>query len=65
MSAVENCPTCGGKAKIKETNGKPMYQAIQDDELLKKVGQLKKAMEQFKAKADELEKELTELKSIK
>ena len=65
MSTVANCPTCGGKAKIKETNGKPMYQAIQDDELLKKVGQLKKAMQKFKEKADELEKELTELKSIK
>lgn len=65
MSTVANCPTCGRKAKIKETNGKTIYQAIQDDELLKKVGQLKKAMEQFKVKADKLEKELTELKSIK
>ena len=65
MSAVENCPTCGGKAKIKETNGKPMYQAIQDDKLLKKVGQLKKAMQKFKEKAETLEQELTELKSIK
>ena len=65
MSAVENCPTCGGKAKIKETNEKTTYQAIQEDELLKKVGQLKKAMQKFKEKADKLEKELTELKSIK
>ena len=65
MSTVVNCPTCGGKAKIKETNEKTTYQAIQDVELLKKVGQLKKAMQKFKEKADKLEKELTELKSIK
>lgn len=65
MSQVANCPNCGGKSKIKESNGKITYQAIQDDELLKKVGQLKKAMENFKAKADKLEKELTALKSIK
>ena len=65
MSTVANCPTCGGKTKIKETNGKPMYQAIQDDELLKKVSQLKKAMQKFKEKADKLEKELKELKSNK
>ena len=65
MSTVVNCPTCGGKAKIKETNEKTTYQAIQEDELLKKVGQLKKAMEQFKAKADKLKKELTALKSNK
>jgi len=65
MSTVANCPTCGAKAKIKETNGKTIYQAIQDDELLKKVGQLKKAMQKFKEKADNLEKELRALKSIK
>ena len=65
MSKVANCPTCGGKSKIKQTNRETTYKAIQDNELLKKVGQLKKAMEKFKAKADKLEKELMELKSIK
>lgn len=65
MSKVINCPTCGGKAKIKEINEKTTYQAIQEDELLKKVVQLKKAMQKFKEKADKLEKELKELKTYK
>ncbi|WP_458626703.1 hypothetical protein [Winogradskyella sp. PC D3.3] len=63
MSQVANCPTCGGKSKIKEANGQTVYQAIQDEEVLKKVSQLKKAMEKFKEKAEALEKELKELKS--
>ena len=62
MSQVSNCPTCGGKSKIKETNGAIVYLSLQDDELIKKVSQLKKAMETFKAKADKLEKELETLK---
>ncbi|MDO6737341.1 hypothetical protein [Wenyingzhuangia sp. 2_MG-2023] len=63
MSKVANCPKCGGKSKIKETNGEISYQAIQDDEILKKVSQLKKAMEKFKEKAEALEKEVNELKN--
>lgn len=63
MSKVAECPTCGGKSKIKEANGETTYQAIQDDELIKKVGQLKKAMQKFKEKAEALEKELAALKS--
>lgn len=62
MSQVALCPTCGGKSKIKEKNGSLTYEAIQDDEVFKKVGQLKKAMEKFKLKAESLEKELEELK---
>lgn len=62
MSQVSNCPTCGGKSKIKETKGVIFYHAIQDDEVFKKVSQLKKAMETFKAKAAKLEKELETLK---
>lgn len=62
MSQVANCPTCGGKSKTKETDGIITYQAIQDDEVIKKVSQLKKAMETFKAKAEKLEKELESLK---
>ncbi len=62
MSQVSNCPTCGGKSKIKETNGSISYQSLQDEELIKKVSQLKKAMETFKAKAEKLEKELASLK---
>ena len=63
MSQVSNCPTCGGKSKTKETNGVIAYQALQDEEVFKKVGQLKKAMEKFKAKAEKLEKELETLKN--
>lgn len=62
MSKVIECPTCGGKSKIKETNGETSYEALQDDELIKKVGQLKKAMQKFKEKAESLELELNELK---
>ncbi len=62
MSQVSNCPTCGGKSKTKETSGAIVYQALQDDELIKKVSQLKKAMETFKAKAEKLEIELETLK---
>ncbi|WP_111710008.1 hypothetical protein [Lutibacter citreus] len=65
MSQVATCPTCGSKSKIKELNGETSYEAIQDEEVLKKVGQLKKAMQKFKEKAEALEKELEELKSNK
>ncbi|MBU2915707.1 MULTISPECIES: hypothetical protein [Reichenbachiella] len=58
MSQVATCPTCGSKSKVKETNGKVVYQVVQDDEAFSKIGQLKKAMEKFKAKAEQLEKEL-------
>lgn len=63
MSQVKNCPTCGGKSKTKETSGEISYQAIQNDALLKKVGQLKKAMQKFKEKAEALEKQLEENKT--
>ena len=65
MSTVATCPTCGGKSKIKETNGETTYQALQDEEVLKKVGQLKKAMQKFKEKSEAIEVELQELKSKK
>ncbi|XMO88168.1 hypothetical protein AAFN75_07705 [Algibacter sp. AS12] len=58
MSNVASCPTCGSKSKIKETNGKTTYQAIQDDELVKKIGQLKKAMQKYKEKAEALARQL-------
>ena len=63
MSQVAICPTCGSKSKIKERNGEVFYQAVQDEEAFKKVGQLKKAMEKFKARAEALEKELETLKT--
>ena len=63
MIDVANCPTCGGKSKIKNKNNEITYIAIQDDDLLKKVGQLKNAMQKFKEKAETLEKELAELKA--
>ena len=58
MSKVAICPNCGSKSKIKEKDGAISYQAIQDDEAFKKIGQLKKAMEKYKIKAEALEKEL-------
>tara|TARA_R110002049_G_scaffold308963_1_gene515200 strand:+ start:514 stop:711 length:198 start_codon:yes stop_codon:yes gene_type:complete len=63
MSQVANCPTCGSKSKIKEKEGATVYDAVQDDEAFKKIGQLKKAMQKFKMKSEALEKELAELKS--
>ena len=65
MSQVTLCPTCGSTSKIKDNNGKISYEAIQDDEAFKKISQLKKAMEKFKAKAEALEKELEALKTNK
>ncbi len=58
MSDVRSCPTCGAKAKFKEINDVVSYSAIQDEEAFKKVGQMKKAMQKFKDKAEALEKEL-------
>ncbi|MCL7764699.1 hypothetical protein MPF19_14840 [Polaribacter sp. Z014] len=62
MSQVGICPTCGSKSKIKEKEGNTIYTAVQDDEAFKKIGQMKKAMEKFKLKAETLEKELAALK---
>jgi cell division protein FtsB len=62
MSKVAICPTCGSTSKIKEKNGTLSYQAVQEVEAFKKIGQLKKAMEKFKTKAEQLEKELEQLK---
>ena len=58
MSNVATCPTCGSKSKIKEVHDKTTYTALQNDELLKKVGQLKKAMQKYKEKAELLENQL-------
>ncbi|KJD35262.1 hypothetical protein PW52_11360 [Tamlana sedimentorum] len=58
MSKIANCPTCGGKSKIKEKDGHTIYEALQNEEVLKKVGQLKKAMQKYKEKAEQLEKQL-------
>lgn len=62
MSQVEECPTCASKSKVKEVQGEITYQAVQNEEAFVKIGQLKKAMEKFKAKCESLEKELEELK---
>ena len=62
MSDVKICPTCGAKAKFKIKEGINTYAAVQDEDAFKKIGQLKKAMQNFKDKADALEKELAELK---
>lgn len=63
MSTVVNCPICGAKSKIKERDGAIIHEAIQDEELIKKVGQIKRAMQKFKEKAEALEKELEEFKN--
>ena len=65
MSQVAICPTCGSKSKVKEKEGQVSYQAVQDEETCTKIGQQKKAMEKFKTKAEQLEKELIELKASK
>lgn len=65
MSVVKDCPTCGRKAKVKETKGALTFKAVEEDELFKKIGQLKKAMQKFKEKSEVLEKELKELKAVK
>jgi len=65
MSQVANCPTCGSKSRIKEKEGKTIYETVQDDEAFKKIGQLKKAMEKFKIKAEKLEKEIEAINSKK
>jgi hypothetical protein len=58
LSKVAICPSCGSKSKVTETDGETIYKAIQNDELIKKVGQLKKAMQKYKEKAELLEKQL-------
>ena len=65
MSKVSICPTCGSKSKVEEKDGVISYQAVQDEEAFKKVGQLKRAMQKFKEKAEHLEKELEKLKTEK
>lgn len=62
MSDVRTCPTCGAKAKYKKKEGIETFTAVQDEEAFKKIGQMKKAMEKFKAKAEALEKKLKTLK---
>lgn len=63
MSNIINCPTCGGKAKYKEKEGKPIYVGLTDEEKGKKIQQLKKAMIKFREKAEALQKEVEQLKS--
>jgi DNA-directed RNA polymerase subunit RPC12/RpoP len=63
MSQVALCPTCGSKSKVKEKDSVVIYQAVQDEEAFKKIGQLKKAMMKYKEMAEQLEKELAALKS--
>lgn len=65
MSTVAICPNCGSKSQIKEKDGIITYKAVQDEDAFKKIGQLKAAMQKFKAKAEQLEKELKDLKSKK
>lgn len=46
MSDVAHCPCCGAVAKVtRDEHGAPVtFKAIQDEELLRKVQQLKKAL---------------------
>jgi len=62
MSTVVDCPTCGAKAKVKEKNGETTYTGVTQEEMGKKIAQLKKAMIKFREKAEALEKELERLK---
>ncbi|WP_299100403.1 hypothetical protein [uncultured Winogradskyella sp.] len=63
MSDVRTCSTCGAKAKYKMKDAVETYTAVQDENAFKKIGQLKKAMQKFKDKAEALEKELEILKA--
>ena len=36
MSTIAKCPTCGSTSSIKEKEGTTIYQAIQDEDALKK-----------------------------
>ena len=38
MSKVADCPTCGGKSKIKEAEGEISYHAIQNAEIYNVLG---------------------------
>ncbi len=62
MSDVKVCPTCGAKVKFKIKEGLETFTAVQDEDAFKKIGQLKKAMQKFKDKADAFEKEIAKLK---
>jgi len=62
MSDIRTCPTCGANAKYKLKEDVPTFTAVQEEDAFNKIGQLKNAMEKFKAKAEALEKELNELK---
>ncbi len=64
MSTVVNCPTCGGKAKLREKDGVTTCKGLTDEEKGKKIQQLKKAMIKFKQKSEQLAKEI-ELLRIK
>ena len=64
MSDIKTYPTCGAKAKYKIKDTVETFEAVQDEEVLKKVGQLKKAMQKFKEKAEALEKELAFYRSV-
>lgn len=61
MSAITICPTCGGKSKVKNVKGTISYQAMQDEEAFQKIQQLKKAMQKWKDKAENLEQRLTDM----
>ena len=60
MSKIAICPTFGSKAQIRGTGKSVTYETLQDDLLIKKVEQLKKAMQKHKEKAEQLEKQLDE-----
>ena len=49
MSNVACCPCCGAAAKVaRNEHGMPVtFKAIQEEELLRKVQQLKKALSNF------------------
>ena len=64
MSQISSCPTCGSKSKTKVINAATTFETVQDEEAFKKVGQLKKALNKFKAKAEQLEAELSALRTI-
>ena len=65
MSDVALCPICNAKAKVKKNRDtdETVYNAIQDDEALKKVAQLKKALNKALVSKKYLKEELESLRA--
>ncbi|WP_108650823.1 hypothetical protein [Dongshaea marina] len=62
MSDVRTCPLCQAKAKVKvdKQSGDLLYTGLQDQDLLKKIGQLKKMLAKEQERNQELKARLAQ-----